>query len=120
MSKELSLAAMLTDIVAVADKERENSDAYKDLFEGSSDIESLLRSTEHAMTDAVLSATSVLKKKFGYENISNEAYYLLLALPIMEHTLEKHIKNTQGRSCSVDKTYYHLANQLREALEKNG
>jgi hypothetical protein len=117
-SSEQQLKAMLDSLVKAAEDERTKSDRYKDLFKGSMDVESLLRSTEHAMIQAVLDATSVLKTKMGYERISDEAWYMLLALPFLTNTLEKHIEDTQGFACSVDKVYYHIAHNLEKALEQ--
>lgn len=115
-----ALDNVLGGILAAADKERQASQSYKDLFEGSADVESLLRQTDRNMTRAVLDATKVLDVKFGYSEMPNdkrdEIFWLLMALPFLIRQTTKHIEKTQGMSCCVDKAYYHVANQIKEIL----
>lgn len=110
------LKNVLGALIGAADSERESDKKYQDLFKGSADLESLLRNTELAMTDAVLNATKVLKDKLGYERVPDEAFMLLLALPFLANRLEHYIEKSQGPACCVDKAYYHLAENLKAAL----
>lgn len=114
MGKELK--TILDGIVAAADKEREQSEPYKDLFKSSDDLESLIYHLSHKMTTHVLNASKVLKDKFGYDKVPDEAFYFLLAVPFLDNSLKKHVVSTQGSSVSSDKVRYHLAKELRTKL----
>jgi len=111
-----ALKSVMEGIIGVAEKERESSDSYKLLFKRSNSMEGLLRNLEEVMTGHVLNATTVLKEKYGYKKVSDEAYILLLALPFLEHNLVRYIEKTEGPSCSVDKAYYILEEAITQAL----
>lgn len=115
------LSDLLGGIVAAAEKERKASDAYKELFKGSADIESLLRGLDLKMTQHVLNATSILDERFDYRKLPNEKkdeiFWILMSLPFLIRQTTKYIEKTQGSACCVDKAYYHIANQIREVLQ---
>ena len=117
---EKVLGDLLGGIVALADKERKESDSYKDLFKGSNDMESLLRSLDFKMTDHVLNATKILGEKYGYNELSrekkDEIFWILMALPFLIRQTTKYIERTQGSACCVDKAYYHVAAEIKELL----
>lgn len=107
---------IVSGIIEAADEAREQSEPYKDLFESTDDLESLVYHLNHKMDAHVLNACKVLKEKLGYSSIPDEAFYILLATPILIAKVQKHIAATQGRSCCADKARYHVASLLREAL----
>ena len=121
---EKVLGDLLQGIVALADKERKESESYKDLFKGSADMESLLRGLNHKMTDHVLNATKIMGEKFGYNELSgekkDEIFWILMALPFLLKQTEKYIVRTQGSSCCVDKAYYHVAEEIKGILNEQG
>ena len=124
MSKKIDekvLGDLLSGIVALADKERKESESYKDLFKGSADMESLLRSLDFKMTDHVLNATKILGEKYGYNELSrekkDEIFWILMALPFLIRQTTKYIERTQGSACCVDKAYYHVAEEIKQLLE---
>ena len=117
-TEQNTLKDLVGGIVAAADLERSQSEAYKTLFTHVDGLEQLTRELNNIMTDSVLNASKVLKDKLGYDSVPDEAYFMLLALPFLKKSTEKHIRATQGMSCCVDKTYWHLANELRKLLLK--
>lgn len=117
MISEENIKATLEGLVKIADEERKKDPAYQELFKKHEGVESLLRDTEHIMTGAVLDAVQVMKDKFHLK-ITNEAYKVLLGLPLFEDFLEKHIKDLEGFVCSVDKTYYLLSDYIMAQLKE--
>jgi len=111
-----ALKSLMEGIIGVAEKERKASASYKLLFKRSNSMEGLLRNLEDEMTGHALNATTVLKEKYGYEKVSDEAYILLLALPFLEYNLVRYIQKTEGPSCCVDKAYYILEKAITQAL----
>lgn len=113
------IADVIDVILVEADKQREASDSYKDLF-SADEVDGLLRRMEEEMMTIILNGASVLEKKFGVSfttkngHRGNEAFGLLLSLPLLAHKLEEKIKAEQGITCCVDKTYYLLSRTLTE------
>ena len=111
-----ALKEVITSLLTQAEEERLKDPKYQDLFKKSTDYGSLLRETEHNMNSAILDSCEVLKEKFGVNKIDNNTWEFFLALPILEHLIQKSIEEKEGRSCCVDKTYYILSNLLKKKL----
>lgn len=111
-----ALKDVIDGIIALADKERKESEPYKNLFKKMNGV-SLPVSLE-AVTDEMTSAALNASAAFRNQGIklNNEAWRFLLALPITAHLLEKHIKETEGSACCVDKTWHLLGRQFQELI----
>ncbi len=98
-------------------KERKESEPYKDMFSAvtGENYEGLLRKVESRIMEAVLDACIVIESKTG-KSAGNEVYEFLLALGYSARELENKIKQAEGTSCCVDKTYYILNKKLLELL----
>lgn len=108
---------------ARAEEERLKSDSYKDLFHNHGDrIDGLLRKCEYGMMEVILDTATVLEKKYGVK-VTNEAYMILLGLPLMVNQLQKNIEKDEGFVCCVDKVYYILSqfivNELKDLKDKD-
>ena len=111
-----NLESVIGGILEVAQKERESSEPYKNLFkrtEGKT-LDFSLHEIERDMVGSVLNATSILKKQ-GYK-VTNEGYDFLLALPILAQKLEEDIRQKDGFSCCVDKTYHLLRREFEKLI----
>lgn len=113
MEKELK--QIIEGMVEMADKEREGSQPYKNLFKRTNNkpFPVQLREVETDMVSVVLQYTQILKEN-GYK-VTND---FLLALPAITKFFEKEIKEKDGYACDVDKTYYLLHERFKELLEK--
>ena len=108
---------LLNVLHSKAEEERLKSDSYKDLFYNHGDrIDGLLRKCEHGMMEVILDTATVLEKKYGVK-VTNEAYMILLGLPLMVNQLEKNIQNDDGFVCCVDKVYYILSKFIVSELK---
>ena len=104
-----NLESVVDAIVKEADKEREESEPYKELFgEHGESIEGLLRKTEHEMTKIVLNMCHVLKEKYKCR-VPDELFNIVLALPFVTNRLEKDIRDKEGMTYCVDKSYRLLS-----------
>lgn len=106
------LGELINNIVDIADKERLESEPYKDLFTKSDTAEGLLRNMDDEMTKIILNGCTVLKQKFGLEKIGNEKFHILQALPFVLSTIEKDIRDKEGSSCCVDKAFYLISKKM--------
>lgn len=111
-----ALTDIMGGILRAADEERKKSESYKGLFTEDT-LDGLMRALDRKMIDSVLSATAVLKEKYGYEHVGDDAFYILLAMPFLANKLEKYIEKTEGSACCVDKTYFLLGSLVKAALE---
>lgn len=112
-----ALETVIGSILEVAQKERESKEPYKDLFkkiEGRKNVDISLHEINNKMETHILDAHRIFEKK-GVK-LKNEAYQFLLALPLMAHLLEKDIQKKEGRTCSVDKVYYLLAQEFEKLI----
>jgi len=116
MSNELKITAetlkeVMDGILSSAEKERESSQPYKDMFEAGDHLEGLLRHVEMSCSSVMLDACSVLEKRRGVR-VSHEIMGFLLLVPWLAMKIEKEISAKEGICCCVDKTYYLLAKEL--------
>lgn len=116
---ETAIKNVINGLLQQVEVERQKDPNYQELFKGAANFESLLTTTQDRMIDPVVVACQILKEKFGVKQIGREAYMFLLALPLLAYLVEKGIKELEGPSCCVDKTYYLLAKMLNGKLEKN-
>jgi hypothetical protein len=109
---EESLKQVMQGILEVANKEREESQPYKDLFglTKENSITGALRDVEHKMTSLALDICHILETKYDIK-VTNEKFGLLLALPFVLDRLEKDISAKEGHMCCVDKAF-HLVNKI--------
>ncbi len=112
-----ALKTVIGSLLQQCEEERKKDPKYKKLFKESTTYGSLLRNLNHNISCNVLDSCEVLRNKFGVKEINNETFDFLLALPILESTIQKKINNDEGRSCCVDKTYYVLSAILKTKLE---
>lgn len=98
-------------------EEMQKEEPYKDLFSKSDTLESLLRETKHNMMKYILYASNILEKKFE-QKCNDEAFYILLGLPLFVEQLGKRIEEKEGFSCCVDKTFYILSEVLTKIMNK--
>lgn len=106
------LTKILESLVDSFQKEREKTDAFKELFKAGSDYTNLLRTLESQMAIPAFDCLHILTMK-GIKS-SNEILDFLLALPYLANKLEKYIDKIDGSCCHVDKSYYLLSEHLKE------
>lgn len=109
---ENALKEIMNGILEIADKERRETDSYKDLFKSSENIEGLLREAEHRMVGVVLDTYTAYKDRYGEDN--KILYRILLALPFITRGLTDDIRLKEGSACCVDKTYHLLSKHILE------
>lgn len=109
------MKSMLAGLLDISQREREQSEPYKEMFKAGATHEGLLRKIDDEMIAPVLNACQVLEKEF---KITNEVYYFLLSLPLRIKVLGKDIEAKEGRSCYVDKVFFLLAKELGNLLQK--
>lgn len=107
---------VIEGILEIADKERKESEPYKDMFKRTEGQPFCvqLRQVESDMMRVVLNYTQILKEN-GYK-VSNETFQFLYSLPFLVHVLEKDIVAKEGRTCSVDKVYRLLHQEFKKLL----
>ena len=109
---EKSLKIVLETLSKNIEKERQESEPYKDLFSKSVNCESLLREVEFKMTGIILDACQVLEDKFGFTKVPDSVYGTLEMFPFIVSYLTRKIEAEEGSACSVDKVYYILSNEI--------
>ena len=115
-----ALKEVITSLAESANKEREKSDSYKDMFKKTDGVnfEGLLRDAEMKMMETVLNVCQVIETKTGTTGITKELWDVLLALPFVEAQLEKEISAKEGSCCCVDKAYYLLNEFVKNHLKE--
>jgi len=114
MSKDLNEDTLTEIMVSLANAfsdERQKSEPYKEMFKAGSTHTGLLRELENKMMMHVLDACDVYKERHGIK-INKAQYYVLLALPFLAKIAERDAEKNEGMSCSVDKAYFILSEQL--------
>lgn len=109
---------VIQGILEVADRERKQSEPYKDMFkktEGKPFPVQLMQ-VKHEMMNVVFNYISILEEH-GYK-VSNEGFTFLYSLPLLSTVLEKDIREKEGYSCSVDKVYTLLHREFYKYIEK--
>lgn len=120
MGKEKNvLEEVIKGIIDVADKERKESEPYKNMFKriSSKPFAVQLSQLNDEMVERVLNACTILQGE-GIK-VTNEAYDFLLALPYLANKLEEDIRKKEGSSCCVDKTYHLLHREFKKLLKLN-
>lgn len=114
-------AEILGAIADSADKDmKENSVAYRDLSANKdSDLQTLFDVYDLACNDVVHSMTDVVKEKYGIKRMDDELYYFLRSFSHEFHMLTKHIEETEGRVCCVDKSYSRMMKKFQELVKAN-
>jgi hypothetical protein len=113
---EQTLKEVLEGMVSAFNSESEKTDSFKSLFREGSAYTGLLRELDNQTMKSVLNACRVLEKK--EIKITKELFNFLLALPFLSHNLEKHIRETDGSCCCVDKSFYLLSEQLKKLIAR--
>lgn len=113
-----ALTSVLQGMVNAHKTEREKSNPFKAMFQPGSSFTDLLREVKSTGMKGVLDASAVLKQRYG-AYISHPVFEFLLATPFLAYKLQRHIENTDGASCSVDKTYFLLSEELKRLIEAN-
>ena len=113
-----ALGTVLNGLVESFRAEREKSEPFKELFKAGSTFTGLLRQLEMQGMGSTLDAMEVLKQRHGVW-VSHPVMDFLLAVPYLSHTLERHIRETAGSSCCVDKTIFLLSEELKRLIEAN-
>lgn len=108
-----SLESVADSLLEVAKAEREKKDSYKDLFSSSdsNDITGLLRKAELQMSEVALDVSHILQEKYGIK-VSNDKFWILMALPYACEILERELRKEEGYACCVDKAFYLLDKYL--------
>lgn len=110
------IKSVIAGILEVADRERKESKPYKDIFKRTSGKPFCvqLMTVENEMMSVVLNYCKILEEN-GYK-LSNEAFIFLYSLPILAKALEKDIREKEGSSCCVDKTYTLLHKEFYKLI----
>jgi hypothetical protein len=113
-----AMTSVLTSLLARANKERAETEPYKELFAASEKgLEPFCRELERKFRSVVLDASQVLESK-GFE-VTNEVWDFLAAIPIISRRLEREISNQEGICCCVDKTFHIIYLHLLDLLTKD-
>lgn len=101
-----------------AETMRKKSDSYAKMFEASEyGLRGLLDNINDKMERIILDACQVIKEKTGKE-VTNDIYTMLQCLPLCRDFVERHISETEGFSCSVDKVRELFKNWTLKELTK--
>jgi hypothetical protein len=86
-----------------ADIERKKSESYKNMFHASEfGLRGAIEEAKDKMIDVVLDLCSVIEQRTG-KTVDNDLYYMIMGLPLFAEILERHISDTEGFVCCVDK-----------------
>lgn len=112
---------IMNAIVDSADKDRKkHSVVYRDLVATKdSDLQTLFDVYNLSVSDSVHSMVDVVKEKYGITRISNELYRFIKSYPVEFHELSKHIEETEGRVCCVDKAYSRKLAEFKRLVAEN-
>jgi len=116
---EKCMKDLLEGFMAGIEDARRKDPEYQKLFAIASDYGYLLSEVCHKMMNVILDACQVLKDKDGIK-INNDVFAFFLSLPLLAFITKRLIKNEEGFSCCVDKTYYLLSATLKEVIAKVG
>jgi hypothetical protein len=98
-----------------ADNQRKQSEPWKDLWQASEKgLYATLRKAGDQMLSIGLTASDVIKERFGIPKLSEKMWWLILAMPYATKGLRNYIQKQEGPSCCVDKTW-HLYEQAMVA-----
>lgn len=114
-----ALADVMKSMVAAFEKEREKSDAFKDMFAAGGSFSGLLRQVNHTCMSGVLDATQVLRGRHGVQ-CTKEALEFMLAVPYLAYKLKHEIEERDGMCCCVDKAFYLLSEELKRITGSDG
>lgn len=115
--KEDVLKTVIDNLLSSAEEERRKDPEYQKLFKASEKgIRGLLNDAEFKMTGMALDCCQVIEEQFGCK-ITDEAYDLLIALPLLRDILEKKITKEEGSTYCVDKTHYIISEMMIKALK---
>jgi hypothetical protein len=105
-------------MIELAEKERKESEPYKDLFKRTDGKPFCvqLHEVERKMVSIALDYCDILREN-GYK-VNDDTWQFMLALPIMVRSLEKEIEEKEGHVCCVDKTYHILHKEFMKILTK--
>ena len=117
-SMKNAIKDVIDGILEVADKERKQSEPYKDMFKRTDGKPFCvqLSTVESEMMSVVLNYSAILEEN-GYK-LSNEGFQFLYSLPLLAHVLEKDIAEKEGMTCCVDKTYRLLHTEFMKHITK--
>lgn len=109
-------------ILKRADKERQESEPWKQLFEASEQgLRGILSEAKDQMMPIVLNTTRIIELKFGIK-CSNKLFNLVKALPYVMSHVSGAIHEQQGLSCCSDKArqvyYQEVMDEIKHLIEK--
>ncbi len=111
--KENILGDMMTALADAFEKERQQTEPYKELFKAGSPHIGFLKHLEMQMTEHVFDARDVYQERYRIE-INDDQYNFLLALPFLARISEQNLEKREGMICCTDKTYYILSEQFKK------
>lgn len=98
-----TLEDVFSHILERAEKERQETEPWKSLFEASDQgLISLLSEANSQMLKVVFNTVSIIEKNYSIR-CSPKLYALIKALPFIMNNLTDQIKDQQGLSCCADK-----------------
>lgn len=116
---QATLASVLTSMVEAFEKEREQSDAFKAMFQAGGSFSGLLRQVNHSCMSGILDGTQVLRGRYG-AHCSKEVMEFMLAVPYLAYKLRHEIEERDGMCCCVDKVFYLLSEELKRLTGTSG
>lgn len=112
-----ALASVLDGIVARSKEERKSSEPWANLWNASENgLRGLLSQADLEMMRIALNTCDIIKEKFEINQISDELFDLIKALPFAMHYVEKEITAEEGFSCCVDKTRHVYYEKVLAAI----
>lgn len=107
------LASTIGALCKAARERAMQSDSNERLFEAyqHSGLEGLLRRCSNLMLEHALNTADLIREELG-RSLTKEDWNLIQALPLVAREMENEIRETEGFSCCVDKSYQRLAKSI--------